>query len=132
MIDKAVMTNVVVKNNPLLINTTANIELDLSIVEELKWSWASISLFELAKIAQFRKEIVNVLPRKMPKLPHYLITSIDIQDSLVEGAAIGHRSRSVTPPLLLTFEIFNNNVHKYMVDLGPCTLMDPKPRRVPR
>ena len=36
MIDKAVMTNVVVKNNPLLINTTANIELDLSIVEELK------------------------------------------------------------------------------------------------
>ena len=25
---------------------------------------------------------------------------------------------SVTPPFLLTFEIFNNNIHNYMVDSG--------------
>ena len=35
----------------------------------------------------------------------------------VDGALIGKRSRSQTPPFLLTFEIFNRNVHNYLVDL---------------
>ena len=34
----------------------------------------------------------------------------------MDGSAIGQRSRSVTPPFLLTFDIFNNNVHNCMVD----------------
>ena len=69
MIDKAVMTNVVVNKNHSPVNTTANVELDFSIVEELKRTQASISLFELAKITQFRNGIVNALLGKMPKLP---------------------------------------------------------------
>jgi len=35
-----------------------------------------------------------------------------------DGAVIGKRSRSQTPPFLLTFEIFNRNVHNYLVDSG--------------
>ena len=35
-----------------------------------------------------------------------------------DGALIGRKSRSQTPPFLLTFEIFNRNVHNCMVDLG--------------
>ena len=35
-----------------------------------------------------------------------------------DGALIGKRSRSQTPPFILTFEIFNRNVHNYLVDLG--------------
>ena len=31
---------------------------------------------------------------------------------------IGRKSISQTPPFLLTFEIFNRNVHNYLVDLG--------------
>jgi hypothetical protein len=34
----------------------------------------------------------------------------------VDGTLIGKRSRSQTPPFLLTFEIFNRNVHNYLVD----------------
>ena len=36
----------------------------------------------------------------------------------VDGALIGRKSRSQTPPFLLTFEIFNRNVHNYLVDSG--------------
>ena len=35
-----------------------------------------------------------------------------------DGALIGKGSRSQTPPFLLTFEIFNRNVHNCLVDSG--------------
>ena len=35
-----------------------------------------------------------------------------------DGALIGKKSRSQTPPFLLTFEIFNRNVRNYLVDSG--------------
>ena len=34
----------------------------------------------------------------------------------LNGALIGIKSRSQTPPFLLTFEIFNRNAHNYLVD----------------
>ena len=36
----------------------------------------------------------------------------------VDGTLIGRKSRSQTPPFLLTFEIFNRNVHNCLVDSG--------------
>ena len=54
----------------------------------------------------------------MPNLPQQFVMSINTQDSTVDGFAIRQRSRSVTPPFLLTFEILNNNVHNCMVDSG--------------
>ena len=35
-----------------------------------------------------------------------------------DRALIGRKSRSQTPPFLLTFDIFNQNVHNYLVDSG--------------
>ena len=35
-----------------------------------------------------------------------------------DGALIGRKSRSQTPPFLLTFDIFNRNVHNYWIYLG--------------
>jgi hypothetical protein len=35
-----------------------------------------------------------------------------------DGALIGRNSRYQTPPFLLTFKIFNRNVHNSLVDLG--------------
>ena len=35
-----------------------------------------------------------------------------------DGELIGKRSRSQTPPFLLTFQNFNRNVHNYLVDSG--------------
>jgi hypothetical protein len=34
----------------------------------------------------------------------------------VDGALIGRKTRSQTPPFLLTFKIFNRNVHNCLVD----------------
>ena len=36
----------------------------------------------------------------------------------VDGSLVGIKSQSQTPPFLLTFDIFNRNVHNYLVDLG--------------
>ena len=66
--DKEVTTNITVnkKNSP--VDTDVILEIDFSIREYLKRTGASISLFELAKIAQFWNEIVNALPGRMPKI----------------------------------------------------------------
>jgi hypothetical protein len=40
------------------------------------------------------------------------------KQSIVNASLIGKRSKSNTPPFLLTFEIFNRNVHNCMVDSG--------------
>ena len=39
-------------------------------------------------------------------------------DPSVDGALIGKKFISKTPPFLFTFEIFNRNVHNYLVDFG--------------
>jgi hypothetical protein len=36
----------------------------------------------------------------------------------LDGALVGGKSRSQTPPFVLTFEIFNRNVHNCLVDSG--------------
>ena len=36
----------------------------------------------------------------------------------VDGMLIRRKSRSQTPPFLLTFKIFNHNVHNCLVDFG--------------
>lgn len=38
--------------------------------------------------------------------------------STINAASIGTHSKSQTPPFLLTFEIFNFNVHNCLVDTG--------------
>jgi hypothetical protein len=39
-------------------------------------------------------------------------------NSKVDGALFGRKSRSLTPPFLLNFEIFNRNVHNCLLDIG--------------
>ena len=35
-----------------------------------------------------------------------------------DGTLIGRKSKSQTPPFLLSFEIFNQNVHNCLIDFG--------------
>ena len=67
--DKTVATNKIVNKKSSPINKDDSLELVLSILEDLERTQASISLFELGKIAQFHNEIINALPGKMPKIP---------------------------------------------------------------
>jgi len=39
----------------------------------------------------------------------------------INSALIGQKSRSQTPPFLLTFEVFNNKLHNCLVDSGAST-----------
>ena len=41
------------------------------------------------------------------------------------GMLIGRKSRSQTPPFLLTFEIFNRKVHNCLVDFGSSSNLMP-------
>ena len=43
----------------------------------------------------------------------------------INKASIGGKSKSRTLPFLLTFEIFNHNVHNYLVDSGASTNVMP-------
>ena len=98
------------------IDKTSPRNLDFSIVDELKNTRASISLFEITEIAQFIDEIVNTLLEKAPNLPKDLISNLDILKPQIEGSMIRQKSKSQTPPILLTFEIYNHNVQNCMVD----------------
>jgi hypothetical protein len=42
----------------------------------------------------------------------------EITNPRSDGALTRIKSRSQTPPFLLTFDIFNRNVHNCLVDLG--------------
>ena len=48
-------------------------------------------------------------------LSQHRISNIDARETFVDGSMISKRSKS-THPFLLTFEIFNNNVHNCIVD----------------
>lgn len=63
--DKAMTIDPIVNKTDSHENKSINVELDFSMVDELKWTWANISLFKLAKIAQFWNNIVNVIPCRM-------------------------------------------------------------------
>ena len=43
----------------------------------------------------------------------------------VSVAIIGRKSKSMTPPFLITFEIFNMNVHNCLVDFGASSTVMP-------
>lgn len=43
----------------------------------------------------------------------------------VSAAMIGRKSKSMTPPFLITFEILNMNVHNCLVDSGALSTMMP-------
>ena len=64
----------------------------------------------------------TVASHNMGRPPTNMINKVDPNDI----ALIGGRSRSHTPPFLLTYEIFNKNVHNCLVDSGASTNILPK------
>ena len=99
-----------------------------NIVEDMKKIEENISIHELTKLKQQQKFLpkeLNAVPTSplpivvvskssngMGKPPgHSLFNSSNI-------ILIGDKSNSHIPPFLLTFEIFNKNVHNCLVDSG--------------
>ena len=79
----------------------------------IKKTKENISLFEMCNLLQQRKKLLEAFDPKTSK------SQDDVQsEEEISEASIGGKSKSQTLPFLLSFEIFNHNVHNSLVDSG--------------
>ena len=83
------------------------------IVEDIKKAKANISLFEMCNLPQQKEKLLKALEVPEEELP----TDNQPEEEIGE-ASVGGKSKYKTPTFLLTFEIFNHNVHNCLVDSG--------------
>ena len=100
------MKNVVNKTE-----STKEYNMGYDIVKDINKTKANISLFELCNIPQQRKKILEAFDRQ----PRSTAEAIE-SDTEINEASIGGKSKSRNLPFLLTYEIFNDNVHNCLVD----------------
>ena len=83
------------------------------IIEDIKKIKENISLFEMCNLPQQKKNILEAFDAPTSK------TQDDIQsEEAISEEIIGGESKSRTLPFLLTFKIFNHNVHNCLVYFG--------------
>ena len=89
--------------------------MDYDIVEDLKKVKANVPLFEICKVPHQKERLLKALEASDDKLP----TDNHPQDEEEIGeTSVGGESKAKYLPFLLTFEIFNHNVHNCLVDSG--------------
>ena len=86
-------------------------KMEYDIVEDIKRAKENISLFEMCNMPQ-QKEILLKALETLENLP----TDNQPQEEEIGEASVGGKPKCKTPPFLLTFEIFNHNVHNCLVD----------------
>ena len=88
-------------------------EMGYDIVEVNKKTKAGISLFEMCNLPQQKENLLKAFetPIKEPQNDN------QVNEEIGE-ASLGGKSKYRTSAFLLTFEIFNFNVHKYLLDSG--------------
>ena len=114
---------------------TQGMDLQYNIIDDLKKQRANISMFDLLKIYPIpRGSILSILAtssnnnfkRNQPSVP--TVNNLDpwtskaaagfndnIKTDADKDTLIGKNSKSTTPPFLLMFEIFNQNVHNWSI-----------------
>ena len=114
---------------------------NITVFELCKITKLREQLRDALQTIQARQDVVNSNSKETPKEKNVKTTKV-VKTSIVEnasdldnnektteeevrkpnprvdGALIGRKHKSQTPPFLLTFEIFNRNVHNCLVDLG--------------
>ena len=115
-------------NLPSTSNTLVVIDsMDYSIIEDMKKVKANITMFELRELKHQQKLLLkelNVVPSS--PLPNAVLSKAANDSSkpppsrveATDAVLIGDRSNYHTPPFLLTYEIYNRNLHNYFIDLG--------------
>ena len=90
-----------------------NCDMGYDIVEDIKKMKVNISLFELCNLPQQGKKILEDFD------PQPSSSQDDSKfDKEINQASIGKKSKSQTLPFLLSFDIFNHNVHNCWWILG--------------
>ena len=83
------------------------------IVEEIKKTKTNISLFELCILPQQRRKLMEAFDPQPNRIPKTIKSDTDINEE-----SIGGKYKSHTLPFLVSFKIFNHNVHKCLVYYG--------------
>lgn len=112
--------------------------MEYNIVEDMNKTKANITFHELSKLKHQQKLLLKEL-KAVPSTPLLatvisqaiheigkLLTGISNKVDPANISLIGGISKSHTPPFLLTFEIFNKNLHNYLVDSGVLSNILPK------
>ena len=73
---------------------------------------ANISLFEMCNVPQQKEKLLKALEMPEEKIP----TDNQPKEEEMGQESVEGNPKYKTPPFLLTFEIFNYNVHKCLVD----------------
>ena len=81
------------------------------IVEDIKKTKANIYLFELCNLPEQRNKLLEYFDPQPSSTSEAIESNTEINE-----ISIGGKSKSQTLTLLLTFEIFNHNVHNCLVD----------------
>ena len=89
-------------------------KMDYDIAEDIKKVRENISLFEMCNVPQQKEKLLKALEVSKEMLP----TDNQPQEEEIGEASMGGKPKSKNPPFLLTFEIFNHNVHNCLVDSG--------------
>lgn len=121
---KGVATKTTSSLQPLL-KDTSSVDLEYDIIEDMKKMQANISLYELCKLTNQCELIVKtfVASPAISKPSSSVRANSSGRSKAVIGLQVivnsaNTNSRGSTPPFLLTFEIFNYNVHNCLVDSG--------------
>jgi hypothetical protein len=111
------------QKNPTNIHTREAPKLDYNVVEDLKNMKANVSVMDMCRIPQQKDFLLQAL-----KLIDTPITRIDQSEvpsptdltnkPSVNACSLDKRGRPFVPPFLLTFEVFNRNLHNFLVDSG--------------
>ena len=139
------MTSKVTQTNPVQIDPSTpsktliiSDEMEYNIIEDMEKTRANITFYELSKLKHQKKVLLKELhavpvaplpavvisqaSHDMGRPPTNAMNKVDLNDI----ALIGGRSTSHTPPFLLTYEIFNKNLHNCLVDSGASSNILPK------
>jgi hypothetical protein len=107
-------------------------KLEYDFLKDIKRTKENISMFELMKLPQIHENFIKTLQgnaswgtkdvnwgtkKGKNKTGPSMDNNLPKRQSTVNASLTGQRSRSTTP-FLITFEIFNRNVHNCMVDSG--------------
>jgi hypothetical protein len=104
--------------------------LDYNVIEDMKKTKANISMFDICSLPQqhdllhdafnpnnSQKKIIATTENIPLNVESKEVHKVEITVS-INATSIGAYSKSQVPPFLLTYEIFNFNVHNFLADSG--------------
>jgi hypothetical protein len=108
---------------PISIHTHDSPKLDYNVVEDLKKLKANVSVMDICRIPQQKDLLLQALSSvENPTTDDGQEKNLPPMDlarkPMINTYSEGRKERPFVPPFLLTFEVFNRNLHNCLVDSG--------------